>query len=113
MITFPLEAIVLRRPARSRFWIWPAKSTTPWRILTSRRHKLLSKTSNAGCRDTYDYPDLASRSINGLDFDECGSRPSADNMTEEESAVNFDPVAAARTEFPMFFQIQPVLKALA
>jgi len=61
----------------------------------------------------YDHPDLASRSISGLNFDKRGSRPSVDNMTEEETAVNFDPVAAARTETPMFFQMQPVLKILA
>ena len=61
----------------------------------------------------YDHPDLASRSINGLNFDKHGSRPSVENMTPEETAVNFDPVAALRTEFPMFFQMQPVLKVLA
>ena len=61
----------------------------------------------------YKHPDLASRSIDGLNFDKRGSRPSVNNMTEDETAVNFDPVAAARTEFPMFFQMQPVLKILA
>ena len=56
---------------------------------------LLSKTSNT---------------INGLNFDKGGS---VDNMTEEEIAVNFDPVEAARTGFPIFFQMQPVIKVLA
>jgi hypothetical protein len=36
-----------------------------------------------------------------------------DNITEKETAVNFDPVASSRTKFPMFFQMQPVLKILA
>lgn len=34
-------------------------------------------------------------------------------MTEEEIAINLDPVAAARTEFSNFFQMQLVLKVLA
>ena len=34
-------------------------------------------------------------------------------MTEKETAVDFDPVAASRIQFPMFFQMQPVLKILA
>jgi len=46
-------------------------------------------------------------------FDKRGSRPSVDNLTEEKTAVNFDPVTAARTEFPMFSQIQLVYKVLA
>jgi len=58
----------------------------------------------------YEHPDLTSRSINDLNFDKHGIHPSLDNMTEEELAVNFDPVAAARTELPMFVQMQPVLK---
>jgi len=62
----------------------------------------------------YNHPDLPSRSIHGLNFDKRGTRPSVDNMTEEETAVNFDPVAAARTEFPMFFNpMQPTLKVQA
>ena len=60
----------------------------------------------------YEHPDLASRSINSLNFDKRGSGPSIDNMTEEEIAVNFDPVTAM-TELPMLFQMQPVLKILA
>ncbi|KIM42186.1 hypothetical protein M413DRAFT_26988 [Hebeloma cylindrosporum] len=61
----------------------------------------------------YEHPDLGSRSISGLNFDTRGSRASVDNMTEAETALNFDPVAAGRTEFPMFFQMQPVLKIMA
>ena len=47
---------------------------------------------------------------NALNFDKRGS---VDNMTEEEIAINFDPVAAARTEFSNFFQMQLVLNVLA
>jgi pimeloyl-ACP methyl ester carboxylesterase len=61
----------------------------------------------------YNHPDLASRSIHGLNFDKRGARPSIDNMTPQEMSFNFDGVAAARTEFPMFFQMQPTLKELA
>ncbi|KIM42184.1 hypothetical protein M413DRAFT_444643 [Hebeloma cylindrosporum] len=65
-----------------------------------------------GVSGYYEHPDLASRSIDGLNVDKRGSRPSVDNMTAEEMAVNFDPIAAARTEFPMFIQMQPVLNML-
>ncbi|KDQ53356.1 hypothetical protein JAAARDRAFT_49830 [Jaapia argillacea MUCL 33604] len=48
-------------------------------------------------------------SASGLDFSKRGTLPSVDNMTSEEMAANFDPLAATRTEFPMFFPMQPVL----
>ncbi|KDQ53365.1 hypothetical protein JAAARDRAFT_183320 [Jaapia argillacea MUCL 33604] len=57
----------------------------------------------------YDHSDPYS--VSGLDFSKRGVRPSVDNMTEDETAVNFDPAAAARTEFPMFFPMQPALNA--
>ena len=90
----------------------------------------------------YNHPDLASRSIRGLNFDKRGELPnsndlestgrpfSINNMTEDEMKTNaslrhfeldeltasirqFDGVAASRTEFPMFFQMQPALKIMA
>lgn len=42
-----------------------------------------------------------------------GERPSVEAMTEEEMKVNFDGPAAARSEGPMFFQMQPALKIMA
>jgi len=61
----------------------------------------------------FDHPDLPSRTIHGLNFDKRGARPSIDNMTPAEMTVNFDATAAARTEFPMFFPMQPTLKKQA
>jgi len=69
----------------------------------------------------YNHPDLASRSVRGLNFDKRGELPNPDdpkstgrpfsinNMTEDEMKANFDDTAASRTEFPMFFPMQPTL----
>jgi hypothetical protein len=49
----------------------------------------------------YDHPDIASRSIQGLDVSKHGTNPSVDNMTAEQMDANFDAVAAVRTEYSM------------
>ncbi|KZT19099.1 hypothetical protein NEOLEDRAFT_1033002, partial [Neolentinus lepideus HHB14362 ss-1] len=60
----------------------------------------------------YNHVGLPTRKVLELDFTERGARPSVDNMTPTEYEKNFDGAAAARTEFPMFFSMQPVLNEM-
>jgi len=70
----------------------------------------------------YNHPDIASRSIHGLNFDKHGELPNPDDpkstgrpctiasMTEEEINVQFDATASSRSDFPLFTQMKPTLK---
>ncbi|KAK0502173.1 hypothetical protein EDD18DRAFT_1065220 [Armillaria luteobubalina] len=49
----------------------------------------------------YDHPDLASRSLSGLDFSKRGARPSIKNMTPDDMKLTFDGEAAGKMEFHM------------
>ncbi|TFK48120.1 hypothetical protein OE88DRAFT_1737831 [Heliocybe sulcata] len=60
----------------------------------------------------YNHAGLPTRKVLELDFTPRGARPSVDNMTPAEYAKNFDGLAAARTEFPMFFPMQPALNEM-
>ncbi|KAF8222533.1 hypothetical protein L208DRAFT_1413236 [Tricholoma matsutake] len=73
----------------------------------------------------YNHPDIASRSIHGLNFDRSGELPnpndpkstgrnsSINNATAEEVENIFDIVAASRSELSMFYPMQPVIKTMA
>ncbi|KZP26752.1 hypothetical protein FIBSPDRAFT_333820 [Athelia psychrophila] len=60
----------------------------------------------------YEHPDLASRSIHGLDFSKRGACPSIENMTPEEMSKNFDGAAAARSEGRTSSRMRPTVKIM-
>jgi hypothetical protein len=60
----------------------------------------------------YSHPDLASRTLSGLSFAKRGESSTVETLTPEEMAEMCDFAATRRSEFPMYFPMQPVLKNL-